>query len=858
MQAVRKFLCSLLLTVSAASPVHALEHPATAIPLNPTGHAINMPVPLRYGGEILGDVVVTIDQHDQVLLAATDIAPYLKEHLPESSMETLQGFGPAPLPLSLFSDMDGLNISFNQQSMELTISVAADKSAPKSLSLSRNVPLPSLMNPATISAFLNYDLVLSQDWTFGQASGFSFDLEGAMRLGGLVLEAEGTLGGSLNGFLCPIEAKCREQEENHFTRLGTRAVFDIAEWNTRSIAGDTTYLGIAGQRPMDLLGVSLQHNPEIFAKKRSQSTRSFGQLLIIDGDADLELVVNGIPMQRLPLKAGAYSLHDLPISLGANTIEAIITYANGEKEVIQFDALSNYQLLDAGDFTWGVSGGLPSAWVNGERQYLDHFQGGLHLRHGLTDTFTGYLALQTDSTIHNAGLGFHHLTSFGTLHLGATLSQGAGIGYAASASFETLPDLDTPRRSFRIAADYYSDDFRQPGDAQLLAGDVLYPAFDTSLHVTAVQTNPLLWNAYATTTARYDFAADVSNIPGAVSTGTDRWSVDLGISRDFFNATTLTFTAGYGNDRLLSFSRLDDTPEFRFGLNLYARYGESTLSARHSFGNEVSSVTASHLARSPSDVWQASITADNAPERGLYSTASAQHLGQRGETRLSHTTQKPQDAGEHHRTQLQHGGAIAFADGKLAIGAPVRNGFAIVYPHSSISDADIIVGNPDTPRATGSSWFPAIVTDLPPYAAVQYPLDAENIPEGYSLKTSHMSVRAPYRAGYAIALGSDMPLTAYGTMLEASGKPVSLKQGKATSRAYPGQIIDVFTNSSGRFAAEGLAPGSWIIAVTNATYTFSIPESTTGLFDTDVLFPDGTTPQEPPEQWPATLLTEAQ
>jgi outer membrane usher protein len=838
--------------------VRALEHPATAIPLNPTGHTINMPVPLRYGREILGDVVVTIDQHDQVLLAATDIAPYLKGHLPKSSMETLQGFGPAPLPLSLFSDMDGLNISFNQQSMELTISVAADKSAPKSLSLSRNVPLPSLMNPATISAFLNYDLALSQDWTFEQASGFSLDLEGAMRLGGLVLEAEGTLGGSLNGFLCPIEAKCREQEENHFTRLGTRAVFDIADWNTRSIAGDTTYLGIAGQRPMDLLGVSLQHNPEIFAKQRSQSTRSFGQLLIIDGDADLELVVNGIPMQRLPLKAGAYSLHDLPISLGANTIEAVITYANGEKEVIQFDALSNYQLLDAGDFTWGVSGGLPSAWVNGERQYLDHFQGGLHLRHGLTDTFTGYLALQTDSTIHNAGLGFHHLTSFGTLHLGTTLSQGAGIGYAASASFETLPDLDTPRRSFRIAADYYSDDFRQPGDAQLLAGDVLYPAFDTSLRVTAVHTNPLLWDAYATTTARYDFAADVSNIPGAVSTGTDRWSVDLGISRDFFNATTLTFTAGYGNDRLLSFSRLDDTPEFRFGLNLYARFGESTVSARHSFGNEVSSVTASHLARSPSDVWQASITADNAPERGLYSTASAQHLGQRGETRLSHTTQKPQDAGEHHRTQLQHGGALAFADGKLAIGAPVRNGFAIVYPHSSISEADIIVGNPDAPRATGSWWFPAIVTDLPAYAPVNYSLDAANIPEGYSLNSSHMTVQAPYRAGYALALGSDMPLTAYGTLVDAVGKPLALKQGTATSPAYLDKTIDVFTNSSGKFAAEGLAPGSWSIALNSLTYRFTIPASTRGLFNTDVLRPEGAEPDVPPNQWPATLLTEAQ
>lgn len=848
----------LLVGVAACSSAHALEHPAVTGVLNPTGQVINMPVPLRNGSDILGDIVVTIDQHDQVLVAATDLAQFLKGQLPDATMQTLQGLGPAPLPLSLLSDMDGLSVAFNQQSMELTVSVAADTSKPKALSLSRNAPLPTLMQPATVSAFLNYDLVLSHDWTFEEASGFSLDLEGAMRVAGMVFEAEGTLGGSLNGFLCPIEAKCRTQDENHFTRLGTRAVYDMPDWDTRAIAGDTSYLGIEGQRPMDLLGVTLEHNGEMFGKHRSQSTRSFGQLLIIDGDAVLELIVNGIPMQRLTLKAGAYNLHDLPLSLGFNTIEAIVTYATGEKEVIRFDALSNYQLLDPGQITWGISGGLPSTWVNGEREYLDNFQGGFHLRYGFSDTFTGYLALQTDSTIHNAGLGFHHLTSLGTLHLGATVSEGAGMGYAASASFETLPNLDAPRRSFRLAADYYSDDFRQPGDAQLLESDVLYPAFDAWLRLTAIQTTPLYWGAYATAAAHYDFAADVANVPGAVSTGTDRWSVDLGISRDVFNTATLTFTAGYGNDRLLSFQRLDEDPEFRFGVNLYARFGDTAVGARHSFGNDVSSVTASHLVRSPSDVWQASVTTDKAPERGLYSTVGASHYGQRGETRLSHTTQKPQEGDGHHRTQLQHGGAVAFADGKLALGAPVRNGFAIVYPHASIPDADVIVGNPDTPRATGSSWFPAVVTDLPPYATVQYPLDAQNIPDGYGLDASHMSVKTPYRAGYAIALGSDMPLTAYGTLLDAAGKPVSLQQGKATSSAYPDKEISVFTNSAGRFAAEGLAPGDWTITVAAASYSFLIPERTTGLFNTDVLMPDGIVETAPPDQWPATLLTEMQ
>lgn len=851
-QTILVFVCAAVLGATSAP---ALEHPATQ--LNSTGRAIVIPVPLRFGGDALGDVPVVIDEYDQVLVAATDLAPLLIDHIPDKSVKSLQSFGGGHLPLVLYVDIHGLDIGFNEQAVELTLSLPTDKSTPRALSLSRTGPMPSLMKPAAFSAFLNYDLVLSHDWSFAQASGFSLDLEGAARVWNIVFEAEATLGGSLNGFLCPIEAQCQTQRENQSTRLGTRAVYDMETWDTRSVFGDTMYTGLPSQRPMDLLGVSLAHNPDLFGKPRSQSTRSFGQMLVLDRPATLELLVNDIPMQRLTVKPGAYNLRDLPIALGFNSIDAIVTYDTGERDVISFDALSNYQLLDQGAFTWEISGGLPAAWIDGERQYLDHFQGALFLRHGFTDTFTGYVTLQTDSTVHNIGLGFHQLTSVGTLHLGAAISEGVEIGYAASASFETLPKLDQPNKSFRLAADYFSDEFRQPGVAQLLLDDVLYPSFDAWLRLSAVQTNPFFWGSYFTASARYDFASDRPHTPGAVSVGTDRWSLDLGISRQFFEASTVTFTAGYGNDRLLSFAHLEDAPEFRFGLNVYARFGDTAVNARHSFGNQVSSVTASHLVRTPSDVWQATVTADNAPERGLGTTASAQHLGQRGETRISHTMQETQGGDEHHRTQLQHGGSLAFADGKLALGAPVRNGFAIVYPHDTISDADVVVGNPDAPRATGSSWFPAIVTDLPPYANVQYPLDATNIPDGYALGASHLNVKAPYRGGYAVALGSDMPLTAYGSLVDSENNPLSLQSGKLTSPAYPSQTVTVFTNSAGRFAAEGVAPGPWTIAIGVNRYSFTVPKHANGLFNTNILMPDSATPQEPPSQWPATLVTEA-
>lgn len=857
---------TLLIALGCASlgleRAHALEHSAQHI-LNPTGRALNMPVPLRVGESVVGDVVVTIDQHEQVLVAATDIAPHLQSILADSAHITLGAYGAAPIPVGVFSEIEGLQVDFDHLAMELKVKLATGKTKPQTLSFTRERAAPTLNPPASVSAFLNYTLTLSQDWQHEDASGFTLDLEGAARVGGVVFEAEASAGGALNGFLCPIEAACRDQSENTFRRRGTRAVYDIPDWDTRTVLGDTSYPGLPSQRSFDLLGLTLQHDPQVFGKRRHQTTRAFNQMLVIDRAANLELVINGIPMQRLKLQPGTYSLTDLPVTLGANAIEAIVTYDTGEREVFAFSTLANQQLLDAGATAWSVSGGLPATWVDGEREYLGTFQGGGYIRHGMSDTLTAYVTAQTDSTIHNAGFGFHHLSALGTLHLGATFSHGPGVGYAATASFETLPDSDIPRRSLRLAADYYSPDFRHPGDAQLLESDILYPAFDAWLRLTAVASHPLPWDAYATLTARYDFAADRPNIPGAVSVGTDRWSVDAGLSREFFDTATLSFTAGYGNDRLLSFSDLEEEPEFRFGVALYARFGHTSVSARHSFGNDVSSVAASHIVHTPANTWQANINTEDSPERGLHTTASASQSGAWGETRITHTAQQPRHGEASQRTQLQHGGALAFADGKLALGPPVRDAFAIVYPHPTIADSRVIVGNPDDPRASGSSWWPALIADLPAYGTVQYALDATDIPAGYSLGAAQLNVRSPYRAGYAVALGSDTPLTAFGTLLDREGKPATLKSGIATSPAHPAHTVQVFTNAAGRFAAEGLAPGAWRISLQDAdTYSFTIPESATGLHDAASLMPDGAdhpaTPAPPSDHWPATLISEAQ
>ena len=856
-------ISSVVMWLALSSSARALEHPPPNTVLNPTRNDISLPVPVMKDGQVLGEITVTITPQEQVLVEPNALTGLVAKILTEETAPVPAYGTDLIIPLETVPRPEGLIYAFNREAIAIDVTVPLDKAKPKPLAFTRQRQQPAVLEPAPFSGFLNYGLTLNHDWDFADTSGFILDLEAATRLAGIVFEAEGSIGGSLSGFLCPIEASCRPQGENHFRRRGTRAVYDMKDWHTRATLGDTSYWGLPNQRSMDVAGISLKHDRETFGKIRN-STRSFNQLLMVPRAADLELIVNGIPMQRIKLQPGSYSLQDLPISIGANSIEAVVTYDNGEREVFAFNALSHTQLLEAGESVWEVTGGLPATWKDGERHYLPLFQAAANIRHGLTDTFTGYLTAETDNAVQGVGLGFHQLTPIGTFHLGGSFSNADSFGYALSASYETLPDAQHSHRTFRFTADYTSEGFRSAGDAQLLNSDILYPLHDTWLRLAANATHPLPWDWYTTVTGRYDFASPTPNLPGAISTGNDRWSVDVGLSRHLFDSTNLTLTAGYGNDRLLSFARLDPDPEFRFGIAVHARLGDISVSGRHSFGNNTSSLHAQHLVHDHARTWQTSLATDNAPERGLFTTSAASYRSQWGETRLAHTHQRPQDADERNRTQLQLNGAVAFAGSAVAIGAPVRNGFAIVHPHPSIADSTVLVGNSNYPRAEGSNWFPALVNDLPAYGHVSYPLDATDVPPGYSLGTSALTVKAPYRAGYAVELGSDRNITVFGTLNDIHGEPASLISGVAASPDHPNHTITVFTNRRGRFAGETFAPGTWTITQSStppAIYQFEIPQSARALHDARILHPEGAIPSvtvPPPQAWPATLITDLQ
>ena len=98
-------------------------------------------------------------------------------------------------------------------------------------------------------------------------------------------------------------------------------------------------------------------------------------------------------------------------------------------------------------------------------------------------------------------------------------------------------------------------------------------------------------------------------------------------------------------------------------------------------------------------------------------------------------------------------------------------------------------------------------------------------------------------AGYALQVGSAHSVSAFGTLLGRDERPLALTTGVARPlQSGNGEaVVTVFTNQAGRFVAEGLAPGTWVIEMAAdgqpTTYTIEVPQGTQGLLQVGVLFP---------------------
>jgi outer membrane usher protein len=812
--------------------------------LNSTDRTIELTIPLRDGQFYLGDLNARVSPRDEISLPKERLVQIMTPLLRTASLQALNTISDADgyLPLAAIKEK-GFDAQFDAGKLELQLSPTIEQRATGQLSAGNgheNVLSENLVQPAIFAGYLN----MRAGADYSTQSFYDDEGDASARTG---------FDGAVRWLDTVFESSATFDMEDGFGRGASRFVHDRPDLALRFSAGDISPLKTGFQGGSDLLGLSAEKSYSKLqpaANIHPTGSRSFR----IERPSNVDVMVNGHVTQRLHLRPGDYDLKDLPLSAGANDITLIIEDDVGQKRTLEFSVFSGRSLLAPGISEWALSAGVASRFASdGERDFSNLFSNteydldspivtGFYQR-GLTPDLTGNAHLQADPNSVMGGAGGALQTSFGFWGFDAAASHSFeyGFGYAANLGYElaNIEGKDGMHRTVRLAADYRSEFF-----APVSVDD---PFNDTMLTLSALYFQELPWELSGSVSGTFSLGRGEDP---------DRYGVDFTLGRNFGPSLRAGLSAGYaqsvgGDD---DDDDVEPTNGFRASIRIGYRLNErSSIDAGYDAGDGRAQLSYRNQEGSGVGAWNAHAELDRTPsgnsdepdDFGL--NGSLGYTANRAEIGFSqHTGLAGLETGKiDQRTSLTAGTAIAFADGRFAVGRPIWNGFAIIGTHSNLPDSDVAIGaSQEESRASSDLLGPALLSDISPYSPARVPYDVSNLPVGYDLGAGAFDLFPSYKSGYKLTIGSDYTVTAFGILADAAGEPIALLTGTAYEEGHPDDHkVTIFTNRTGRFGAQGLRPGRWIIDMATeppTRFVIDIPKATVGLVKLDTLKPAGT------------------
>ncbi|MEN2792536.1 fimbria/pilus outer membrane usher protein [Sphingomonas oligophenolica] len=800
---------------SSSRPTEPLSVAAT-LPLNPTGRAIDLTVPVLDGTRYMGDIELRLMPDDEIRLPAQrlldlvvvsakpDLAAKLRTMLAAQATIGLDALAPL-----------GIRMRYDPQKIALVLDIPAELEAQRTIQVaSLGVEtVGGFARPAGFSAYLTMrgavDYVeAGTNRGLGTPSMF---LDGAARLAGVVFETQGVFQPGGNG---PA-----------LQRQGSRFVYDDQDRLIRWTAGDLRTVARGFQYAPDIAGISILRSYS--ALQPQTITRPTGrQSFRLDQPSTVEIWVNDQLVRRTRLDPGSYDLRDFPYTQGIDNARITIRGDGGRVETLNFSLFSDQSQLAAGLSEFGLYAGVKappgrSGPVYSSEPVITGFY-----RRGLSERLTLGGNLQADRHSRMIGVESILATPIGAfgMNLAASQIDGRGAGGAALFTFRSLIQRkDMTSDALDLSAELLSKNFAPSGDVfgqnpftYRLSGGYSH-AFSQAIYA-GVDVNYAKGRAGVWDSSAYRMTIGWRPVP-----------------RMNFTATTVYEGATRSRRAGLSFL-LSLTVQMGKGASLIADYdsGHQTerISYQAQYGQGVGSLNLSgSLERSPHNV-------------GI--NGSANYITSAGEIGIDQLTSFEGGAGSptDSRTNLRFATSIAFADGAVSIGRPISDSFAIVSRRENIRHARVeLEPGPYGYTAGTTPLGTATQPDLMSYNNRTITIDAPGAPADLDLGPGAFRVFPPYRSGYRLQAGSEYPVTLVGRLLDEEGKPLALLSGLATELAAPErEPLPVFTSSDGRFAVTGLKPGHWRIAFHTdpiTVYTVDIPPGkTTGVFKMEDIRPE--------------------
>lgn len=759
--------------------------------INPTNRTIEVNVEAALNKTSIGRITLVVEPNDNLLLKWGEIETILDDILYSDGFATLTKKVNQGLLGVQALEKSGFEVNFDLSDFSLTITAPLNLTRPQAVSLESAPRGLQASKVANLSGFIN----LYSSYLYQQNNNTETNEKQLAGRAEMVLNWRGWVIENELEYLSDDTAM-----SSNIKRLGTRLVHDLPLKGMRISVGDNYSSGSYFQSTARILGVSLAHDFSLVSNRviRPSASRSF----TLESPSSVEVLVDDRIIQRLNLTAGIYSLSDIPLNEGNNSISLRITDIAGVVRYVNFDVTTGLDLFAEGQLEYGVHIGVPSTLTEQLNYDNDSPLISSYVDYGISPSWTIGLTAQADKYIQQAGFKGIHAADIGQFAFENAVSFGDGIGHAYRLVYSSFRDHSELSQDFSVGYEYATKNFRVVGYRPSLQSEArlrehfIQANYSFSYRSTSqVSVFANLSRAHQQT--KFDKSLGL-NISGELID--NNWRYSLGGQWDEIGSNTdwglrLSLTYKFGNDQRLKLSHQSRRNKTRL---------EYTQDANQRYVGAFS--------------MRAGI--EHNDEKEALFDLNTQYNANRFLASVDHASfyEQLNANSAYHQSRVSLATSLAFAEKDWAIGKPIYDSFALIKPHSSLKDKKITLGHyKGQYRANNADFDTILVSDISSYNNSAISVDVEGLEPGYDLGSGLVVFFPSYRSGHNVMIGTAANISVIATLLDEQQQPLVLQVGVAVCTSDKNNAEHkFFTNKSGRFALTGLAPCTYKVTLNNS------------------------------------------
>lgn len=736
------------------------------------------------------------------------ISPIIKENLVINLKSKIDAQG--LLKIADAKDV-GLQIEFNEDTLNLDLKIDPKQLSGYDYNLNSDRSRFSnqkVLDPSPFSAIINGEILQNYNDTgngyqTGEKTG---EIESAVRFYGLVLE---------NTF----DYKS-EREAIPWLRNKTKLSYDFEKALIRTSLGDIDPQLRGYMREFTGMGATIHRefsiDPE-FLLNQYHSAKFF-----LEEPVTMEVYINDRLHRKLDIGPGPVTIGGLPLRSGLNEVKFKIIKLDGSTELIDYQQLRDYRLLEPGvvDFSLSV--------INPEKEPVDKWQKEYDFnktfyqgfyRQGINNKLLLGMNFQYDDIDYLIGAEAKFLSPWGFFLMDAASTchqERSHCGGGAKINYQNQY-LDTQTRpdfNISITGEYVSKyfDLRDKLDDFINEKKFEIGAFVGQSLSQTVRTGFGLKRNYYRSDKK---AENTLNLNLGVNL-TKNWKFNLyyrRLMRSENDEGMFINLSWFEPQKDMQFFSNYDT--FNDNANSYYRYspkyGQHQLDAiaqwDHSKNTEASGI-------------------------------NLDYANQRIELQAGHRSTFPtknNDDSTIHNSFVGAGMGLAIAGGHFSLSRPIRNNFVLVDMKNRPSGQPIEINRYGKYYTSEINFLgPAVLSNLSDYQVKSIKINTSELEEGNNVNKESELIKTKYRSGHFIKFVNTISASLVGIMIDSYKQKLSLKVGYLVDAQSNQNVGEFFTDDSGLFYIEGIKSGSYYLKIYNSNLVSNkiiIKENQNGVID---------------------------